>query len=96
MKDEETGLEIYGIPNAETRAAMKEAYEIARNRSVLLNREEELLARLEKDKITAFRVHLRGGLYHLYRTREEAVRNCNSEHEVVEVCVKAGCFCIVP
>ena len=49
MKDEETGLEICGVPNAETRAAMKEADEIARNRRARFSRAEELFAILEKD-----------------------------------------------
>jgi hypothetical protein len=45
MKDEETGLEICGIPNAETRAAMKEA---ARNHRANFSRAERLFASLEK------------------------------------------------
>ena len=42
MKDKETGLEIYGIPNAETRAAMKEADEIAQNHRARFSSAEEL------------------------------------------------------
>jgi hypothetical protein len=47
MKDKETGLEIYGIPNAETLAAMKEADEITRNHRARFSRAEELFASLE-------------------------------------------------
>ena len=37
------------VPNAETRAAMKEADEIARNHSARFSSAEELFASLEKD-----------------------------------------------
>lgn len=42
MKDEETGLEIFGMPNAETRAAMKEADDVARNHHACFSRAEKL------------------------------------------------------
>lgn len=42
MKDEETGLEICGVPNSETLAAMKEADEISRNHRARFSRAEKL------------------------------------------------------
>lgn len=82
MKDEETGLEICGIPNAETLAAMKEADEIARNHSARFSSAEEI------GILKVFVTHWGDNSGVDYLTREEAMRNCKDGQLVSEIELK--------
>lgn len=85
MKDEETGLEIYGVPNAETRAAMKEA---ARNHRANFSGAEKLFASIENGILKAFVTHWGDNSGVVYSTREEAMRNCKDGQFVSEIELK--------
>lgn len=87
MKDEETGMEIYGIPNAETLAAMKEANEIARNHHICFSSAEKP-AILENNILKAFVVHWGDKNGVVYLTREEAIRHCKDGQLVSEIELK--------
>lgn len=98
MKDEETGLKIYGIPSAETREAMKEADEIVRSRRARFGSAEELFASLEKDSgpkayslftINSHEEESETGKICLYSTAEEAMlHRKHGQQHVYEVRLK--------